>query len=102
MLRFLNTRGTDRKTVETGRDFSVEQKTDSGWIDVPLLPGREEPVWPMDMLIYDTTQTVDINWTTLYGRLEPGSYRLVKGFSSSREQNGEWDHCTIPFEVHGI
>lgn len=54
--------------------FTIEKKTAEGW--ELLTPRFEDPQWEADTILSDGDHTDwPVNWSGLYGLLEPGTYR---------------------------
>ncbi len=65
-----------------GSPYWVEKKEADGWKAVPYVTNQTvawtDLAYPLEP---DSTLTLPIYWLSLYGYLEPGTYRLVKSFS---------------------
>ncbi len=91
----------------TGEWFALERCTDESgitltWENVPLLLTAENLGWrDAAYLIPEQNKTIlTLDWTTRYGALEPGAYRLVKILyerTSEGELYGEYDY--FPFRI---
>ncbi len=69
----------DVGTISAGSDYYLEMQTDSGWLAVPML---YEHQWQWDNEKMNGTQySWHIDWTSIYGELAPGSYRIQKPFT---------------------
>lgn len=66
-------------TISAGSEFYLEVQTDSGWLVVPML---YEHQWQWDnQKIHEDQRTWHIDWTSIYGELAPGNYRIQKPFT---------------------
>lgn len=66
-------------TISAGSSYYLEVQTDSGWLVVPML---YEHQWQWDNQEIDGEQrTWHIDWTSIYGELAPGNYRIQKPFT---------------------
>lgn len=84
---------------ETGSGYVVERRTENGWEEAPLLPGREDAVWTMEARIHRFlfSEEFNENWSDIYGSLPAGEYRLCKEFAPV--DGGEWNVYEIPFTI---
>lgn len=84
----LSSRGSDvylsqnehgRGSISTTDQYWFEKKVDSEWVTVPTIT---EPKWSADHVgIAKTLSTYGyLDWSPLYGSLEPGKYRMGKNF----------------------
>lgn len=65
--------GEDSIFILTGGPFTIEKKTEEGW---QQLPARiEDPQWKADRMHTDSGTDWPVNWSGIYGILEPGTYR---------------------------
>lgn len=71
--------------LETGSPFSLERFVEGEWLPVGTKPGLEW-AWTMEgWIIAPNAQTKwTVDWEWLYGRLEPGSYRMAKRITDFR------------------
>ncbi len=66
-------------TISAGSQYYLEVQTDSGWLVVPML---YEHQWQWDNQKIDGAQcSWHIDWTSIYGELTPGSYKIQKPFT---------------------
>lgn len=81
--------GTPPGELQTGVDFSLEKKGENGW--TPLEP-VSEPIWTANALGIPLGETKrwPVDWTSLYGELPPGQYRIKKEFHAWRAP-GDYD-----------
>lgn len=85
--------GTPWNTIYTGSDFSIARWDGNEW---EFLPQKEGTAWTMaayGVPLNETTRT-GINWEWVYGKLEPGQYRIYKSYS------GELGFLADREEVH--
>ena len=61
--------------VLSGGPFTLERKTESGW--EPLEARIDDPKWDADKVLCPGTYDWYVDWTALYGMLEPGTYRYT-------------------------
>lgn len=84
--------------LQTGSEYRLIVLKEA-WEDVPAIT---EANW--DMLAYmvakDDVTEFEINWEWLYGKLQAGTYRLVKDFTEFRE-TGDYDDFSywVEFEI---
>jgi hypothetical protein len=75
--------------------YCVEEKTDGGWrrLITRDIVDKNEQCWKTGgyTLGENNTQEQEIDWTWLYGKLNSGTYRIIKDFfvfTSSNEWHG--------------
>jgi len=75
--------GAYQAQLMTGQPYWLEKLEDGVWVEVPTL--YEEVVWTMEGWLVNRNDTTswNVNWSHLYGKLEPGTYRIGKNFSMS-------------------
>ena len=66
-----------------GSDFGIQRYEDGSWVD---LEPAEGTAWTMVAYSVPLDDSVSwhIDWTDIFGTLEPGRYRLCKGISDHR------------------
>ena len=71
------------KKVLVEDQYCLERKADDCWYELPLLdeyclskPGCE--------LSFLQSRKLKLDWQTLYGKLEPGDYRIIKNIKDSK------------------
>lgn len=71
--------GTVQGSLETGSPFTIEQVVDGVWLPVETKPGLDW-AWTMEawLIQQETTTKWAVDWSFLYGSLEPGDYRISK------------------------
>lgn len=70
---------TSSRIVSAGSQYYLEMQTDSDWLVVPML---YEHQWQWDNQKIDGNQhSWHMDWTSLYGKLSPGNYRIQKPFT---------------------
>lgn len=55
--------------------FAIEKQTENGWEALPS--NIDDPTWDADEILTDGTTDWYVNWSAMYGILEPGTYRYV-------------------------
>ncbi|KAB8138059.1 hypothetical protein F9U64_06665 [Gracilibacillus oryzae] len=97
-VTFENT--SDKRCIYS-EDFLLEKKIEGTWYQVPFVPGTSygfnEPGYELDS---SNASDWTVDWEWLYGRLDSGEYRIVKGILDVREP-GDYDehHLTAEFAV---
>lgn len=85
----------DVGTISACSAYYLETQTDSGWLLVPM---RYEHQWQWDdEKINGVQYSWDIDWTNIYGKLAPGSYRIQKFFAVT-SNDGTVKTCFISKE----
>lgn len=61
-------------------DWVLQVEIDGKWVDVPMLP-QKEPITPWNGKVKtlfpdDGTHRMELDWLTVYGEMQPGSYRI--------------------------
>jgi hypothetical protein len=90
---------SDKRCVYS-EDFLLEKKIEGKWYQVPIIPesyGFDEPGYELDSSnVSDWT----VDWEWLYGSLDIGEYRIVKGILDVRKP-GDYDehHLTAEFTI---
>lgn len=66
--------------LQYGSDYQLERYNGEGWEHVEALPQEGEIGWTMEayLIAMNSEHTQNINWSWLYGELEPGRYRISK------------------------
>lgn len=59
--------------LQQGGPFTIDQKTENGW--KPLTPRFTDLQWKADPILTGGTTDWPVDWSGLYGLLEPGTYR---------------------------
>lgn len=87
----MTTTGAYQAQLMTGQPYWLERLEDGAWVEVPAL--LEEVVWTMEGWGVNRSNNTrwKVDWSRLYGELEPGTYRLGKTFSMSNYL-GEWEN----------
>lgn len=75
--------------LQTGVDFSLEKKGESGWTPLETV---SEPIWTANALTVPPGETKrwPVDWTGVYGELPPGQYRVKKAVQAYRAP-GDYD-----------
>lgn len=55
--------------------YTIEKQTDNGWEELAVK--IQDPQWDADEIITDGSTDWRVDWTALYGILEPGVYRFT-------------------------
>ena len=76
-------------SYETGSAFWLECKTDLGWENVKTIIPKDEIAWTQElyMINSDSPTVFNIVWSTFYGELSSGTYRIGKTVSYISENN---------------
>lgn len=84
--------GEDLAELETGSFFVVQKKKSSKWKDVDYIVKKDEIGWTMEAYTVpkEKTDTYDVDWEWLYGKLPSGDYRIGKEFMNFRG-TGDFD-----------
>lgn len=67
---------TDKHTFD--EEYRIDKKVNDGWQEVNRIDNNfafKDLAW---IVGEDNTITNNVNWEKLYGKLEPGQYRMVK------------------------
>ena len=81
----------DVGTISAGSEYYLEMQTDSGWLVVPML---YENQWQWDNeKISGVQYSWNIDWTSIYGELAPGSYRIQKPFTVTSNDGAVKTYC---------
>ncbi len=72
-----------------GESYTVQRKTDSGWIDVEPVIENYGFTSVGYMLPAMESKEIAIDWEWIYGKLTPGDYRIVKEASLVRSPGDE-------------
>lgn len=88
--------GEEVVELNTGSFYTLQQKVDGAWVDVPMLPQEYEIAWTDEayLIALDSTTELTVNWEWLYGELPAGEYRVGKGFMNFRGP-GDYDTETV-------
>ena len=82
--------------IQFGEDYNLQVLEDGEWKDVPYLIDN----WAITAIAYnvpeDGTVEWDVNWETFHGKLEPGTYRIVKSVMDFR---GTGDYTNYYYNV---
>lgn len=96
-LVFSQSGGNPSGRLQTGIDYSIEQNIGGFWESVKTI--TDEIAWTDEAYIIanDETLEMDILWTSFYGELEAGLYRIRKPFMDFRD-TGDFDGNSIYVE----
>ena len=88
--------------LTTGSFFTLQTLTGDGWTDTPLLPQEYDVAWTMEAYLIPTggEMELSVTWEWLYGKLEPGTYRIGKSVTLFRGP-GDFDEAMVwaEFEI---
>ena len=88
-----------------GMWYSLEIKQNGFWTPIPYLPIQDNIERSWESIGFpvqkDSPRTETIDWTSLYGELDAGTYRLIKDFINSRSP-GDYDtyYLSVDFEIN--
>lgn len=86
--------------LQTGKFYKLAVKEGDAWKEVPCLV--ENAVWTAEAYRIPMDDTVywEIDWETLYGKLNAGTYRIMKRIDDFRK-TGDYDteECWAEFEI---
>lgn len=81
----------DVGTISAGSEYYLEMQTDTGWLVVPML---YEHQWQWDNEKINSDQySWNIDWTSIYGELAPGSCRIQKPFTVTSNDGEVKTYC---------
>ena len=86
--------------ISFGEDYYIQKKTNNGWKDV-----KEQIDHNVNLVLFQApagdNYTFDVNWSQLYGKLEPGEYRIVKPYQKGEafSRDGETFYAFAEFTV---
>lgn len=82
--------------IETGNPYALYMLDGEAWAAVPMT--REDIAWTAIAYLVPFGGEIEqeLDWSWMYGELEAGEYKLVKGFMDFRG-SGDYDEAT--FEV---
>ena len=88
--------GDNVSELNTGSYYVIQKRTETGFVNVEYLPHEYDIGWTMEAWIIplNSTTTWDVNWEWLYGKLEPGEYRIGKEISNFKGP-GDFDQEII-------
>ena len=88
--------------LQYGRAYHVEREEDGIWAALPFASGDDEVFWTLEAyeIARDSSHSVSLDWSDLYGELLPGRYRVCKEIMDFQGP-GEYDVCNYyaEFEV---
>ncbi len=69
--------------IETGTAFSIDKEVNGKWMK---LKTKHDTFWNLVSIIIpsNSSRELECNWEDIYGKLEKGTYRLVKEINSKR------------------
>lgn len=89
--------GTFEGELASTSEFSLDMFNGAKWIVVDTLIPENEIAWDQPLLLIQPEDSVswDIDWTTLYGELKPGSYRISKWIMDGTSENTYFAYFTV-------
>lgn len=69
------TEGVNDVFIQCNGPFIIEKRTDAGWEQLNMM--QEDPTWDAEDVRTEGSTDWHINWSTLYGVLECGTYRFT-------------------------
>ena len=69
--------------IETGTAFSIDKKVNGKWMK---LKTKHDTFWNLISIIIpsNSEREFEYNWEDMYGKLEKGTYRLIKEINSKK------------------
>lgn len=91
-LTYTQSGGEPTGQLEYGREYHIEREEDGTWAKVPLILSGNAIVWTLEavLIMPDSSQSEDVDWSGLYGTLPAGRYRVCKSITDFR-QAGDYD-----------
>ena len=86
--------GSPTGELQTGTPFWLEVSTDAGWESLPYADPENEIAWTMQALLIPKNERIEwsIGWAWIYGKLQPGTYRIGKTVTDFRGP-GDYDNA---------
>ena len=83
--------------LSVGAPYSLDMFNGAKWIVCDTLIPEEEIAWTMELYLIQEGGSAewDVDWTTLYGELQPGSYRISKHFMDDASENTYFAYFTV-------
>lgn len=98
--------GDDKVVVSTGQAFGIERLTASGkWEAQPVLYKQNQVFTDLGVKFFSegrlVQRTEELNWESIYGKLDAGEYRLTKTYTVKLPNAAKYEQKTlyIPFTV---
>lgn len=87
--------GNPTGELQTGTPFRLDVSMDDSWVSVPYTDPETEIAWTMQAFLIPKNDRMewDIDWSYLYGTLQPGTYRIGKTITDFRGP-GDYDDCS--------
>ena len=78
-------------------EFSLDMFDGAKWIVCDTVIPESEIAWDQPLLLIQPEDSVswDIDWTTIYGELKPGSYRISKWVMDQTSENTYFAYFTV-------
>jgi len=89
--------GTFEGELSTGSPYSLDKLDGAKWVVCDTLIPEEEIAWTMELYLIQEGGSAewDVDWTSLYGELQPGSYRISKHFMDDASENTYFAYFTV-------
>jgi len=83
--------------LSVGAPYSLDMFNGAKWIVCDTLIPEEEIAWTMELYLIQEGGSAewDVDWTSLYGELQPGSYRISKHFMDDASENTYFAYFTV-------
>lgn len=100
-LRVIPYSSVDESIISYGHPFWIAQYQNGEWIQLETITGEQEYVFSTERNLLDVedTITLQINWASVYGSLEPGHYRLTKVWTCSFDGKSEDKSFGVEFYI---
>ncbi|MDF2880243.1 MAG: hypothetical protein K0R54_800 [Clostridiaceae bacterium] len=81
--------------VEFGAKYSIEKKIDNNWYKLPYKDNQDEDSIAWIEILYSLNSEnkkfeSELDWSHLYGKLEPGNYRIIKSFTIGEDYENKY------------
>ena len=83
--------------LSVGAPYSLDMFNGAKWIVCDTLIPEEEIAWTMELYLIKEGGSAewDVDWTSLYGELQPGGYRISKHFMDDASENIYFAYFTV-------
>ncbi len=100
-LRVMTYSSADEGTIGYGRPYWIEQYQNGEWIPLKTITNGPEYAFSTELNLINVgdTVTIGIDWTPLYGTLEPGTYRLTKVWTYFLDETSEDKSFSVEFQI---
>ncbi len=82
------------KNFQYGNPYEIEIKKDGEWHKINVELNFDIPAFPLSS---KESKEIEINWENGYGKLEKGTYRIIKGIDYEYEE-GKYKSFNIAVE----